>query len=269
MYSVAAAVRIVLTFGILTIAYDWYFPTIGIVFLAILNDGTMLTISKDRVKPSEKPDRWDLKEIFGVAIALGIYNTISTIVLFVVVRDTLFFENIGLPTLDLSQIRGLIYLQVSISGLATVFVTRAHTFFFLERPGLLMSIAFVVAQAVASVLGAYGLGGYPHDDVMPVAHSSNFFGSGWGYVLVAWIWCIIWFLPMDFIKLFSKAILHGKLNPFYSKDLPTQPLVFGHPYFGQKPRTSMSLERSRTLNKIFSRPSLERRTKTSMDKSKM
>lgn len=44
MYSISVCVRIVLTFGILTLAYDWYFPTIGCVLLAIFNDGSMLTI---------------------------------------------------------------------------------------------------------------------------------------------------------------------------------------------------------------------------------
>lgn len=55
-YSISVTVRIVLTFAILTIAWDFMFPTIIVVIIAILNDGTILTISKDRVKPSPEPD---------------------------------------------------------------------------------------------------------------------------------------------------------------------------------------------------------------------
>jgi len=47
-YSIAMTVRITFTFGLLTTIYNFYFPTILIVILAILNDGTMLTISKVR-----------------------------------------------------------------------------------------------------------------------------------------------------------------------------------------------------------------------------
>ena len=55
-YSISVTVRIVLTFAILTVAWDFMFPTIIVVIIAILNDGTILTISKDRVKPSPEPD---------------------------------------------------------------------------------------------------------------------------------------------------------------------------------------------------------------------
>ncbi len=63
MYSISVCVRVVLTFGILTIAFDWYFPTIACVLLAIFNDGSMLSISKDKVKVRE--------ELWCFIIALG------------------------------------------------------------------------------------------------------------------------------------------------------------------------------------------------------
>ena len=49
-YSVMAVVRVVFTFGLLTLIFNFFFPTIAIVILAILNDISMITISKDRVK---------------------------------------------------------------------------------------------------------------------------------------------------------------------------------------------------------------------------
>jgi H+-transporting ATPase len=148
MYSISVCVRVVLTFGILTLAYDWYFPTIGCVLLAIFNDGSMLTISKDKVKvrlfavaafrtttatvahththlnflslfdaqPSKEPEHWNLLEIFGTAIVLGTYLTISTIVLFHLAVYTDSFERwFGLPHLTAAEARGLIYLQVLLS----------------------------------------------------------------------------------------------------------------------------------------------------------
>ncbi|OQR86857.1 P-type ATPase (P-ATPase) Superfamily [Achlya hypogyna] len=92
MYSIAMTVRIVLTFGLLTVCWNWYFPTILVVVLAILNDGTILTISKDNVTASRTPDSWKLKQVFVSSICFGIWLTISTVVLFGVAYNTSAFE---------------------------------------------------------------------------------------------------------------------------------------------------------------------------------
>jgi len=187
IYSISMSVRVTIAFVILTTVYNWYFPTIAVVILAILNDGCMISISRDRVQPSELPDKWSPPVIFLSAIAYGCYLALSTIILFEVAVNTTFFQDtFHLATLNQSQLVGLIYLQVSVGGLATIFITRSRTFSFLDRPGLFVCIAFVVAQVIASVIGAYGLNEY-----------NGFGGAGWGYVLVGWVWSIIWFLPMD------------------------------------------------------------------------
>jgi hypothetical protein len=45
-YTVAMTFRVCFTFGLLTVIYDWYFPTILIVMLAVFNDGAMIALSK-------------------------------------------------------------------------------------------------------------------------------------------------------------------------------------------------------------------------------
>lgn len=45
-YTMSVTVRIVFTFSILTFAYDWYFATVLVLIIAILNDGTIMTISR-------------------------------------------------------------------------------------------------------------------------------------------------------------------------------------------------------------------------------
>ncbi|GAM19113.1 hypothetical protein SAMD00019534_022880 [Acytostelium subglobosum LB1] len=211
IYSVSATVRICVTFGILTIGWNFLFPTIATVIIAILNDGTMLTIAKDRVKPRATPDKWDLKEVFLMALCYGLYLVASSIVLFALVHDSTFFEDkFGLVKLTNNELRGLMYLQVSISGLATIFVSRSQGLSYFERPGMLMSIAFVGSQVVATFIGVYGFKGYPHNG------ETDFEGCGWGYALVCWIWCIIWYIPMDFIKLLITYMYQGKIR-FYNK----------------------------------------------------
>jgi len=212
MYSIHNCVRITLTFGILTIAFSWYFPTIAIVLLAIFNDGCMLSVSKDEVKPSDVPDHWNLSEIFGIALVLGLWNASSTIALFLVVQFSDFFPvAFGLAVLDKGALNGLIYLQVSISSMATIFVTRSRGFSWLDRPGTLLFVAFCASQTASSILGAFGLTGqYPLNGV------TMFGGCGWGYVLVAWIWCLIWFFPMDILKFLFRATVDRKFQSWES-----------------------------------------------------
>jgi H+-transporting ATPase len=127
-YSVMAVIRIVFTFGLLTLIFNFFFPTIAIVILAILNDVSMITISKDRVKvvpepilfanflqPSQTPDHWNLSEIYAIAVSLGLYLAASTLLLYVVaIKTTWFQDTFGLHSLDVLTVTGLIYLQVTI-----------------------------------------------------------------------------------------------------------------------------------------------------------
>jgi hypothetical protein len=74
-YTVASTFRICFTFGLLTVIYDWYFPTILIVVMAVFNDGAMIALSKDRVTPSRVPNRWNLSSIFISGAVYGLYLT--------------------------------------------------------------------------------------------------------------------------------------------------------------------------------------------------
>ena len=82
IYACSVTIRIVVCFAILAFAYKLSFPPFMILIIALLNDGTIMTLSVDRVLPSMTPDSWDLAEIFSFAVAYGLYLTLSTSVLF-------------------------------------------------------------------------------------------------------------------------------------------------------------------------------------------
>lgn len=56
-----------------------------------ISSGTIMTISKDRVKPSPMPDSWKLAEIFATGIILGTYLAVMTVIFFWAAYDTDFF----------------------------------------------------------------------------------------------------------------------------------------------------------------------------------
>ena len=78
IYACAVTIRIVVCFAILAFAYNFDFPPFMVLIIALLNDGTIMTLSVDRVLPSNTPDSWDLAEIFSYAVAYGLYLTLST-----------------------------------------------------------------------------------------------------------------------------------------------------------------------------------------------
>lgn len=51
------------------------------------------------------------------------------------------------------KLASAVYLQVSTISQALIFVTRSRSWSFLERPGLLLIIAFVIAQLVSYLIG--------------------------------------------------------------------------------------------------------------------
>ncbi|RVX17563.1 Plasma membrane ATPase 4 [Vitis vinifera] len=166
IYAVSITIRIV--FGFLFIALIWKFDfaPFMVLIIAILNDGTIMTISKDRVKPSPQPDSWKLKEIFATGIVLGGYLALMTVVFFWVMKDTDFFpDKFGVKSIRYSEheMMAALYLQVSIVSQALIFVTRSRSWSYVERPGLLLLGAFIAAQLVknvATVISVYANWGF-------------------------------------------------------------------------------------------------------------
>ncbi|KAA3456012.1 plasma membrane ATPase 1-like isoform X1 [Gossypium australe] len=206
IYAVSITIRIVLGFMLLALIWKFDFPPFMVLIIAILNDGTIMTISKDRVKPSPLPDSWKLAEIFATGIILGGYLAMMTVIFFWAAYKTDFFPStFGVKSLqktdrkDIKMLASAVYLQVSIISQALIFVTRARSWSFLERPGLLLVLAFVVAQLIATLIAVYANWGFAAIE-----------GIGWGWAGVIWLYNLIFYIPLDFIKFFIRYALSGK-----------------------------------------------------------
>jgi H+-transporting ATPase len=218
IYTCSVTIRVVVGFAILCFAFQFNFPPFMVLILAILNDGTIMTISTDRVKPSPYPDAWNLKEIFSYAIVYGLYLTVSTVAFFAVIYQTTFFEtHFSLPHIHMPDgsegkdvnagiYHSVIYLQVSTISQALIFITRSRGFFFMERPSIMLMCAFVVAQLVATFIAVYADWGF-----------TSIEGCGWNWAGIVWIWNIVWFLPLDFVKFAMRYFFEPKNNLLNSK----------------------------------------------------
>ncbi|XP_022865740.1 plasma membrane ATPase 1-like [Olea europaea var. sylvestris] len=206
IYAVSITIRIVLGFMLLALIWKFDFPPFMVLIIAILNDGTIMTISKDRVKPSPLPDSWKLSEIFTTGIVLGSYLAMMTVIFFWAAYDTNFFPRVfGVPTLektahdDYRKLSSAVYLQVSIISQALIFVTRSRSWSFVELPGLLLVGAFLIAQLIATLIAVYADWSFAAIE-----------GIGWGWAGVIWLYNLIFYFPLDLIKFFIRYVLSGR-----------------------------------------------------------
>ncbi|KAK4735328.1 hypothetical protein R3W88_009589 [Solanum pinnatisectum] len=206
IYAVSITIRIVLGFMLLALIWKFDFPPFMVLIIAILNDGTIMTISKDRVKPSPLPDSWKLAEIFTTGVVLGGYLAMMTVIFFWAAYKTNFFPRVfGVSTLektatdDFRKLASAIYLQVSTISQALIFVTRSRSWSFVERPGLLLVFAFFIAQLVATLIAVYANWSFAAIE-----------GIGWGWAGVIWLYNIVTYIPLDLIKFLIRYALSGK-----------------------------------------------------------
>ncbi|CAO3615682.1 unnamed protein product [Cunninghamella blakesleeana] len=252
IYTCSVTVRVVVGFSILCWAFKFDFPPFLVLIIAILNDGTIMTISTDRVVPSPYPDCWNLNEIFSYAIVYGMYLTLSTVAFFAVVFKTDFFNtHFGVERYDNPNeplYHSIIYLQVSTISQALIFVTRSRGFFFTERPSLMLMIAFVVAQLLATFISVY-------------AHweFTDMTGCGWKWAGIVWVWNLIWFLPMDLIKFVMRRFfepansLQENKTPLpgyaHSRRASAISATSSARYYANRTRSLRSLERPQNFGK--------------------
>lgn len=126
-----------------------------------------------------------------------------------------------------------LYLQVSIISQALIFVTRSRSWSYVERPGLLLLGAFMIAQLVsihfslpililkpckwcavcnyegkiillcnwqiATFLAVYANWGF-----------ARIKGMGWGWAGVIWLYSLVTYIPLDLLKFAIRYVLSGK-----------------------------------------------------------
>ncbi|KAK4481930.1 hypothetical protein RD792_012843 [Penstemon davidsonii] len=202
IYAVSITIRIVMGFMLIALIWKFDFSPFMVLIIAILNDGTIMTISKDRVKPSPLPDSWKLKEIFATGVVLGTYMALMTVVFFYLAADTDFFsETFGVKSIRESpyELTAALYLQVSIVSQALIFVTRSRSWSFVERPGFLLCIAFLIAQLLATIIAVYASWEF-----------ARIQGIGWRWAGVIWIFSIVTYFPLDILKFIIRYGLSGK-----------------------------------------------------------
>ncbi|WP_421726183.1 plasma-membrane proton-efflux P-type ATPase [Bauldia sp.] len=185
IYRIAETIRVILFMTLSIIVFNFYPVTaIMIVFLALLNDGAILSIAYDKVRYSKTPENWDMRSVLAVATSLGAMGLVESFGLFLLAERV--FD------LDRDMIQTLIYLKLSVAGHLTVFVARTRGPFWSIAPAPILLGAVIATQTVATLIAVYGV------LMTPI---------GWGWAAVVWGYALVWFLIEDRVKLIAYAVL--------------------------------------------------------------
>jgi H+-transporting ATPase len=185
IYRIAETLRVLL-FVTLAILIFNFFPVtaVMIVILALLNDGSILSIAYDNVHYKDQPEAWNMRLVIGIATVLGVVGPIAAFGLFYLGDKVFHLNHLHLQT--------LMYLMLSVAGSLTIYLTRTRGPFWSIRPARILLLAVTGSEALATLLAVYGV------FMTPI---------GWGRALFVWGYALLWFLATDRVKLLAYRIL--------------------------------------------------------------
>ena len=185
IYRIAETLRVLL-FVTLAILIFNFFPVtaVMIVMLALLNDGSILSIAYDNVHYKNQPEAWNMRLVIGMATVLGVVGPIAAFGLLYLGDQVYHLNHAHLQT--------LMYLMLSVAGSMTIYLTRTRGPFWSIRPARILVLAVTGAELIATLLAVFGIFMTP---------------LGWSWVLFVWGYALIWFLLTDRVKLLAYRIL--------------------------------------------------------------
>jgi H+-transporting ATPase len=184
-FRIAETIRIVLFMTLSIVVFNFYpITALMIILLALLNDIPILAIAYDNTRVDQHPVRWKMSELLTVSSVLGIAGVISSFLLFYILQEKGFSEDL---------IRTLLFLKLIIAGHSTLYVTRVDGWFWKKPyPSWLLLTATFGTEIIGTLLAVYGI------LVTPI---------GWEYALWIWLYALTWFVINDAVKLATYKLL--------------------------------------------------------------
>ncbi|MFM8299156.1 MAG: plasma-membrane proton-efflux P-type ATPase, partial [Microcystis aeruginosa] len=188
LYRIIATIQI-LVFTTLAILFFNSYPitAIMIVFLAILNDGAIMTIAYDNAKISKVPQAWDMPKVLTIASVLGVVNVIATFLLYYLA------ERVWGMTAD--KVQTYIFLNIALLGMMTLYSVRAKGPFWSLAPAKPLAIATGISVIISSLISLFGI------LIAPI---------GFEGVAKSWLYALVWLLIIDRVKLALYSIFNRR-----------------------------------------------------------
>jgi H+-transporting ATPase len=193
-------------------------PVLMLMLITLLNDGTLISIGYDNVKPSKYPNVWNLKAVFLLSSVLSFVALISSLFILYLCLDSWrsdsFFMTSGLGGLSFGQVTTVMYLKVSISDFLTLFSSRTQEgYFWSSKPSPILLYASCFALALSTFLACYWPASYP-DHLYALGLGRR---SPEALAVYVWLYCLFWWFVQDYCKVLTVKIMH-KYNIFGVND---------------------------------------------------
>ncbi len=197
-------------------------PLIALIFITLLNDGTIISIAYDNVKPARHPEVWRLSLLYLISGTLGLVALGSSLLYLHLLLDSHnpdgAWRKWGLAPVSYGGVAAALYLKVSASDFLTLFSARTTRAFWSVRPGWQLVVAALVALGASTALASQwprALNGKPIEKhyINPARfgdaaaaetireHSGTRMDPASNAVLgVTWLYVVLWALILDAIK---------------------------------------------------------------------
>ena len=127
--------------------------TFNLILLLFLSDYVTLSISTDRVRYSEKPERWNTSGLVKLGVSYGsLIIAESLLILYIA------FGFFGLDS-NLLKLQTFIFVWLTLSGYYTVISIRERRHFWESRPSKWLTFALAINTLIVYVISTLGLPG--------------------------------------------------------------------------------------------------------------
>ncbi|MFC1467050.1 MAG: plasma-membrane proton-efflux P-type ATPase [Candidatus Brachytrichaceae bacterium NZ_4S206] len=123
--------------------------TLLVVLLMFANDFVTMSIATDQVRPSHKPDRWDVHAMLIPAISLALPLLALTFGVFLIGRNFLH--------LSTSELQTLSFITLIFTAQGTPYLVRERHHFWTSRPSRWMMWASTLAVLTAILFASFGI----------------------------------------------------------------------------------------------------------------
>jgi magnesium-transporting ATPase (P-type) len=127
-YRIAETIRVLVFVTFSIIGCEFYPVTaLMIVLLALLNDLPIMTIAYDNVRYSDKPEKWNMRNLLTISTFLGAVGVVSSFVLL--------YIGVTILHLGTGLLESLIFLKLAVAGHLTLFVARTRGTVLVDKAG--------------------------------------------------------------------------------------------------------------------------------------
>ncbi len=188
IFRIAETIRIILFMTFSIVVFNFYpITALMIILLALLNDLPILAIAYDNTRVDVKPVRWNMPEMLTVSSALGVAGVLASFLLFFLLKEYGFSED---------MIRTMLFLKLIIAGHSTLYITRTEGWFWQRPwPAPLLFGATFGTEIIGTLIAVYGF------LITPI---------GWKFALWMWAYAAAWFVFNNVVKIGAYRLMRRR-----------------------------------------------------------